>query len=181
MFLSILWKFQNSSKIKIFVQNLRWGAQNDGKETKFGCVSHNVAFSSRGRRKMRKSKNFTKNQQNSVIFEHFLSDPWIFKFPQNFNYLPNEAAEELKKAEAEKDPFEGFLNPKDKAFPYAELKGQFPEGVKGDSKEWYLSDAEFETVMGMDKAKYGELKKWKQQDIKKKVGLFWIRYEISNH
>jgi hypothetical protein len=83
-----------------------------------------------------------------------------------------EAAEELKKAEAEKDPFEGFLNPKDKALPYAELKGQFPEGVKGDSKEWYLSDAEFETVMGVDKAKYGELKQWKQQDIKKKVGLF---------
>ena len=97
---------------------------------------------------------------------------WLEQVPMAILKKEFEAAEELKKAEAEKDPFEGFLNPKDKAFPYAELKGQFPAGVKGDSKEWYLSDAEFETVMGMDKAKYGELKKWKQQDIKKKVGLF---------
>ena len=39
-------------------------------------------------------------------------------------------------------------------------------------KEWYMTDEEFEKVMGMNKDKYKELKKWKQEDIKKKVGLF---------
>jgi len=35
-----------------------------------------------------------------------------------------------------------------------------------------MSDEEFASVMGMAKDKYKELKLWKQQDIKKKVGLF---------
>ena len=83
-----------------------------------------------------------------------------------------EAAEELKKKEESKDPFEGFLNPKDKVFTYEEIKGKFPEGIKGNMKEWYMTDEEFEKVMGMNKDKYKELKKWKQEDIKKKVGLF---------
>ena len=34
-----------------------------------------------------------------------------------------EAAEEMKKKEESKDPFEGFLNPKDKVFTYEEIKG----------------------------------------------------------
>jgi len=68
----------------------------------------------------------------------------------------------MKKAEESKDPFDGFMNPKDKTFTYVELKGKFPEGVKGDMKEWYLADAEFEQVIGMNKDAYKELKKWKQ-------------------
>ena len=83
-----------------------------------------------------------------------------------------EAQEEIKKKESERDPFEGYLNPANKVFTYDEIKGKFPEGIKGDMKEWYMTDDEFEKVMGMNKTAYQELKKWRQQDIKKKVGLF---------
>jgi hypothetical protein len=107
-----------------------------------------------------------------VQWEPELAMKWLEQDPMALLKKEFERAEEIKKAEAEKDPFEGCVNPKDKVFTYAEIKGLFPEGVKGDMKEWYMADAEFETVMGMNKAKYGELKKWKQQDIKKKVGLF---------
>lgn len=39
-------------------------------------------------------------------------------------------------------------------------------------KEYYLSDEEFASVMGMSVGEYEKLKDWKKQDIKKKVGLF---------
>ena len=38
--------------------------------------------------------------------------------------------------------------------------------------EMYLSDADFERVMGMDKEDFYKLKQWKQRDLKKRVGLF---------
>ena len=66
--------------------------------------------------------------------------------------LAEQEAEEAK--EAAKDPYEGYLNPKNKTFTYEEIKGKFPEGIKGDSKEWYMSDAEFEQVMGLNKGAY---------------------------
>jgi len=52
------------------------------------------------------------------------------------------------------------------------LKGKFPKGVKGNMKEHYLSDEEFEKVLGMTKSAWGELKLWKQEGKKKDVGLF---------
>jgi len=42
------------------------------------------------------------------------------------------------------------------------LKGKFPEGVKGDCKELYLSDAEFETIFKVTVAEFNNLKLWKQ-------------------
>lgn len=39
-------------------------------------------------------------------------------------------------------------------------------------REQYLSDEEFKTVFGMDKKAFGELKGWKQAELKKKVSLF---------
>lgn len=63
------------------------------------------------------------------------------------------AQEEAKHAEEEakanKDPFEGFLDPKTNKFKYEDLKGKFPEGVRADSKPAYLSDEEFEAVFKM--------------------------------
>ena len=95
-------------------------------------------------------------QWEPEVAQRWLDDDPIAKLRAEF-----EAAEEMAKAAAEKDPFEGFLNPKENVFPYAELKGAFPKGVKGNAKEWYMSDEEFTQVMGMDKAKYGGLKLWK--------------------
>ena len=43
-----------------------------------------------------------------------------------------EAQEEIKKKESERDPFEGYLNPANKVFTYDEIKGKFPDGIKGD-------------------------------------------------
>ena len=56
--------------------------------------------------------------------------------------------------------------------PLEALKGKFPEGVKPDAKEQYLSAEEFTAAFGMDKAAFAELKLWKQKELKKKVGLF---------
>lgn len=47
-----------------------------------------------------------------------------------------------------------------------------PDGIDNSKKEQYLSDEEFKSVMGMDKAAFENLPKWKQQNLKKKVGLF---------
>ena len=56
--------------------------------------------------------------------------------------------------------------------PLEALKGKFPEGVKPDAKEQYLSAEEFTAAFGMDKAAFAELRLWKQKDLKKKAGLF---------
>ncbi len=53
--------------------------------------------------------------------------------------------EEKKQAEVEanKDPFEGYLDPKTNKFPFETLKTSFPAGVHPSKKEYYLSDEEF--------------------------------------
>ena len=49
----------------------------------------------------------------------------------------------------------------------------FPEGaVDVTCKETFLSDADFQTVFGMDKATFDAQAKWKRDAAKKKVGLF---------
>lgn len=83
-----------------------------------------------------------------------------------------QAAEESKSAAGSGDVFEGFLDPKTNKFSYDDLKAGVPKGVKGTHKPHYLSDAEFEKVMGMKHDAYDLLKEWKKTDIKKKVGLF---------
>ena len=35
-----------------------------------------------------------------------------------------------------------------------------------------LSDADFESAMGMEKEAFYQLKQWKQRDLKKRAGLF---------
>jgi len=59
------------------------------------------------------------------------------------------------------NPFEGFLDPKTIKFAYADLKGQFPAGIKGTHKEAYLSDEEFVTVFKMERNAFEALKDWK--------------------
>ena len=38
--------------------------------------------------------------------------------------------------------------------------------------EMYLSDADFERVMGLGKEAFYQLKQWKQRNLKKRAGLF---------
>jgi len=55
---------------------------------------------------------------------------------------------------------------------YEALKGALPPGVDPTKKEQYLSDAEFEKVMGSPRGEFNAMKPWKQSQIKKAKGLF---------
>ncbi|CAH0479702.1 unnamed protein product [Peronospora belbahrii] len=56
-------------------------------------------------------------------------------------------------------------------FSYEQLKAGV-EGIDITSKENYLTDAEFQTVMEMSRDEFAKLPKWKKQAKKKAVGLF---------
>ena len=49
---------------------------------------------------------------------------------------------------------------------------QLPGGVDPRKREQYLSDADFERILGMSRAEFGALKKWRQNEIKRKANLF---------
>ncbi|XP_070569856.1 supervillin-like isoform X3 [Ptychodera flava] len=54
-----------------------------------------------------------------------------------------------------------------------ELKERpLPEGVDPSKLEAYLSDEEFETILNMSKEEFYQLPSWKQNNLKKDVGLF---------
>jgi hypothetical protein len=57
--------------------------------------------------------------------------------------------------------FEGHLDPETNKFDYDVLKTSFPEGVKPDCKEAYLSDAEYSQIIGMGRDEFAALKPWK--------------------
>ncbi|XP_064608792.1 gelsolin, cytoplasmic-like [Liolophura sinensis] len=60
-----------------------------------------------------------------------------------------------------------------RTYSFDELKRRLPpEGVDVTNKENFLSDTEFEQIFEMDREKYDSLPRWKQIDLKKKVGLF---------
>ena len=67
-----------------------------------------------------------------------------------------EQQNQQKELEEEKivfaDPiFTGFLSPTTNIFKYSEIKLKWPKGIKGDSKEMYMSDEQFKEILGMDK------------------------------
>jgi len=74
--------------------------------------------------------------------------------------------------EEKKEEESKFLDPKANKFDLETLKTTFPEGVDPTKKEAYLEDKVFEEVFGMPMDKFYEQKKWKQQDQRKKHGLF---------
>jgi len=65
-----------------------------------------------------------------------------------------------------------YLDPKEHSFSYEDLKGAFPEGVDPTKKEAYLNEEDFKIVFGMSKDAFYNLKKWKQQDLRKGKSLF---------
>jgi hypothetical protein len=58
------------------------------------------------------------------------------------------------------------LDPETNKFTLDVLKTTFPEGVKPDRKEAYLSDEEFIAVLGQDRDSFNKLAVWKQKKIK---------------
>uniref|UniRef100_A0A3Q0SYB1 Villin like n=1 Tax=Amphilophus citrinellus TaxID=61819 RepID=A0A3Q0SYB1_AMPCI len=49
---------------------------------------------------------------------------------------------------------------------------ELPEGVDPTQKEDYLSDQDFENLLGTSRTDFHRLPKWRQNDLKKKAGLF---------
>ena len=60
-------------------------------------------------------------------------------------------------------------------FSLAELQvpaAGLPDGVDQHNRQNFLSDAEFTELFKMDKAEFAGKPKWKQQQLKKRHGLF---------
>lgn len=49
---------------------------------------------------------------------------------------------------------------------------ELPQGVDPSQREDYLSDVDFENLLGASRAAFERLPKWRQNDLKKKAGLF---------
>ncbi|CAN9506309.1 unnamed protein product [Ophioblennius macclurei] len=49
---------------------------------------------------------------------------------------------------------------------------ELPPGVDPSQREDYLSDLNFQRLLGTDRAEFERLPKWRQNDLKKKAGLF---------
>lgn len=60
----------------------------------------------------------------------------------------------------------------DTVFPVDTLRSGVPEGVDPRKKEDYLSNADFQLHLGMTRADFSGLAKWKQEQAKKRAGLF---------
>ena len=84
------------------------------------------------------------------------------------------AAEKKAYAEAKygKKEESKFLDSTTNKFDYEALKKGIPEGVNPSAKETYLSDEQFNSIMGMAPEAFAALKDWKRKDIKKAKGLF---------
>lgn len=65
-----------------------------------------------------------------------------------------------------------FKDPSGTKFDYETLKSGLVPGVDPTKKEQYLSDAEFEKVLGSPRSEFNQMKAWKQAQIKKAKGLF---------
>mmetsp|Transcript_26822 Transcript_26822/g.44525 ORF Transcript_26822/g.44525 Transcript_26822/m.44525 type:complete len:311 (+) Transcript_26822:166-1098(+) len=84
------------------------------------------------------------------------------------------AAEEAATAEASKSQGQ-YKEPMTYSLPYEVLsskEGVVPDGVDPTKKEQYLSDAEFEKIMGSPRGVFNQMKLWKQQQLKRAVNLF---------
>ncbi|XP_071341213.1 villin-1 isoform X2 [Trachinotus anak] len=49
---------------------------------------------------------------------------------------------------------------------------ELPQGVEPSQREAYLSDVDFENLLGTGRSDFQRLPKWRQNDLKKKAGLF---------
>jgi len=73
----------------------------------------------------------------------------------------------------EKSDAPDYADPAETKFTHEELKGNNrPKQADPTQKEAYLSDAEFQSVFGMDNPAFNKLPKWKQKNLKKEKDLF---------
>jgi hypothetical protein len=66
----------------------------------------------------------------------------------------------------------GYAKPSDASYTLEQLKAGECDNVDPANKELYLSDADFQTHLGTDKASWAKFAKWKKQGAKKKLGIF---------
>lgn len=66
----------------------------------------------------------------------------------------------------------GFLDPATNKFSLKELQGGYPDRIKPNAKEEYLSDEDFRKCFGVDLATFKGWKQWKKNAQKKKFDLF---------
>ncbi|PRW56496.1 actin binding [Chlorella sorokiniana] len=94
--------------------------------------------------------------------------------PPRQQAAPKPAAASAKAGAGAPPPAGSFkFPPGEHTFSYEELKGMRAEsGIDMTRKEDYLSDAEFRRVFKMDRSAFGDMKRWRQLEMKKDVGLF---------
>lgn len=63
-------------------------------------------------------------------------------------------------------------DPANEKFSLEDIKSGAIPGLDATKKESYLSDADFLSIMGMEREAYDKLAQWKKNDLKKKNGLF---------
>lgn len=108
-----------------------------------------------------------------IQWEPEVAEKWLETDKQHMT----EVAEEEKKAEdaqavINNNPFKGMLDPATNKFPYEMLKTSFPEGVPPTKKEYYLSDEEWDKIIGKSKEEWEALKQFQKDRTKKATGLF---------
>ena len=84
-----------------------------------------------------------------------------------------QAAEFKTPSKVSMDNLKGFRKPNyDKPISVIDLKKGSPiKGVKRDAKEFYLTDAEFESTFGMKKEGFSRLPYWKKSELKRTTGF----------
>ena len=100
-------------------------------------------------------------------------DPYEAKLAKLRAERGEEAKEEpvVFKASSVPTTSSDFL-PISQSLPYESIKTGTAGNIDPASKELYLSDAEFQQVLGVSKSEFAKLPKWKQQAKKKEKSLF---------
>ncbi|KAJ8534232.1 hypothetical protein K7X08_007556 [Anisodus acutangulus] len=98
---------------------------------------------------------------------------------KNAQFKESEEPSEHQESEvvdpAETNEEDSELKPPEEVFSYEQLKAKSENpaaGIDTKRREAYLSDEEFESVLGMTKEAFYKMPKWKQDVHKKKVDLF---------
>ncbi|KAL9657692.1 hypothetical protein ABK040_005045 [Willaertia magna] len=160
--------------------NTRWGksANEIYDETKFNFGSyldvHDKDSKTRRETKFRSSAQWGKSSEQIYDETKLAFGSYLKTEEEKKKQLEEEERrKKLATIEEIKKKKEGdILDPKVHKFPYSELKGKFPKGVKPTEKEKYLTDEEFETVFGMPRREYEKLGNFKKQKMKRDLDLF---------
>lgn len=93
------------------------------------------------------------------------------KHKERTEVMPAEAAKE----EQTKPPNKEATSDDDPAIPTFFSLEELHAGVEGiapDAREQYLHPYEFEKIFGITRENFNEMRLWRRQELKKKVGLF---------